>query len=74
MKAKKGMPHSKINVFHFYENSKKKKKNYGKLKKNNGNGNKTFWKIIVFSFPDRIVSEKQISLVKIMKLSQKIVM
>ena len=25
MKAKKGMPHSKINVFHFYENSKKKK-------------------------------------------------
>ena len=33
MKAKKGMPHSKINVFHFYENSKKKKKLWQAKKK-----------------------------------------
>lgn len=62
---------SKINVFHFY---KKCKKNCGKLNKKMEAATKKFWKMMKSFFPDRIISKKQTSLVKLRKLFQKIVM
>ena len=52
----------------------KKAKKLWQTKQKNGSGNKKFWKMMKYFFPDRIISKKQTSLVKIRKLFQKIVM
>lgn len=68
LKAKKAKQNYCVSLF------QKMQKKLWQTKQKNGSGNKKFWKMMKYFFPDRIISKKQTSLVKIRKLFQKIVM